>query len=876
MEVKRMQAEFKKTIEQIRSVESDIIQSQQMLVDSLRETNAKLETLDMTFKLVNKIMKTGIIMERLFQRAKNNQDFSKEFQHIYGNLEFCDKNYSCPMKVAQFKGCFYKKNQTEINMITMRIENNIINPNFKVFEAHPFTLVHSDNTSFCYYKYIGEKYIVYQMNTGCVWPLFNPTVINLADNQLAFDFQPTDGICLPMLNESVDSSYVIDKCKTKSNDSSFTAFQVWPKIVQEKDFVYIYCFNHSITYQGITEECGNAGVVEQDELTQGPGDCSSHENGNVPTSSCSKQQFKKYGYKGRNFDPNFKNRQSNTPPVANGNAPNMNYNQTNRDGDNHMNGNTQSRMMNYSHESVYPPNNVARPSYMGNATSHGNMPNAGAGTYNSNAMGRNSYQNMGSGNATSHGNMPNAGAGTYNSNAMGRNSYQNMGSGNATSHGNMPNVGAGTYNSNAMGRNSYHTMGSGNVNGGNQTSRQANLNNRSQIYNQPRHINNIEVRPLTTLKVLTDTGRRALNGFHYVDVMVNGIIHTAFVDFGSQITVIDDSILDGSEELGPIPFEIIGFEAKYYATTDKMVSIYGQERRYNVVVAKQYKEPILLSINVFADANLSVNAATGRIFMENNKKSYVHSKEDIIIPPKRVMMIETFVSKDAKRHENLMMHTPDRMYAKSRIAVNNAIIKGDQNKIRVINGSDTARTIKKGQALAAIEQIQPSQINKADGIGNSGYQPIVGNTETYAGDDETANVNRITTRGPKSPLNSLFGVMTIMMCLSVISAESQPLIWRDTGKSPMGNEKTKFLNVSLISLCANIVGLEKDETHTVQACDKMYKDAILGPLSERCTAVLEVNDPVKLWGMIGVGSMRFTKEKDDAMLIEDLAYSKLE
>ena len=143
-------------------------------------------------------------------------------------------------------------------MITMRIENNIINPNFKVFEAHPFTLVHSDNTSFCYYKYIGEKYIVYQMNTGCVWPLFNPTVINLADNQLAFDFQPTDGICLPMLNESVDSSYVIDKCKTKSNDSSFAAFQVWPKIVQEKDFVYIYCFNHSITYQGITEECGNA------------------------------------------------------------------------------------------------------------------------------------------------------------------------------------------------------------------------------------------------------------------------------------------------------------------------------------------------------------------------------------------------------------------------------------------------------------------------------------------------------------------------------------------------------------------------------------------------------------------------------------------
>ncbi|KAI2795344.1 hypothetical protein BLOT_016792 [Blomia tropicalis] len=105
-----------------------------------------------------------------------------------------------------------------------------------------------------------------------------------------------------------------------------------------------------------------------------------------------------------------------------------------------------------------------------------------------------------------------------------------------------------------------------------------------------------------------------------------------------------------------------------------------------------------------------------------------------------------------------------------------------------------------------------------------------------------------------------------MRCLSVISAESQHYSGGH-GKSPMGMRK-RISNVSLISLCANIVGLEKDETHTVQACDKMYKDAILGPLSERCTAILEVNDPVKLWGMIGVGSMRFTKEKDDAMLIE--------
>ena len=72
-------------------------------------------------------------------------------------------------------------------MIKIRIENQTIDPNFKDFEAHPFTVIHSDNNTLCYYKYIGEKYVVYQMNTGCVWPLITPTEMNLVDSQMTFE-----------------------------------------------------------------------------------------------------------------------------------------------------------------------------------------------------------------------------------------------------------------------------------------------------------------------------------------------------------------------------------------------------------------------------------------------------------------------------------------------------------------------------------------------------------------------------------------------------------------------------------------------------------------------------------------------------------------
>ncbi|KAI2807358.1 hypothetical protein BLOT_009323 [Blomia tropicalis] len=237
---------------------------------------------------------------------------------------------------------------------------------------------------------------------------------------------------------------------------------------------------------------------------------------------------------------------------------------------------------------------------------------------------------------------------------------------------------------------------------------------------------NAESKPMTVFKILTETGRRASNGFVYVDVIVNGITYNAFIDFGSQLTVIDDSLLDGSESLGSILFDIDSFKADYYATTNKIFSVYGKEKKYEVVVAKNYKELILLSINIFADADLCVHARTGRIFKANDKKSFVHAKENVEIPPKQIRMIESFVSKDARRFDSLMVHTPDNMYAKNKIAVNNAIINGNPNKIKVINGSNSVRMIKKGQVLAAVEQIDPVNIK---GINNetfksSKYTPV--------------------------------------------------------------------------------------------------------------------------------------------------------
>ncbi|KAI2795416.1 hypothetical protein BLOT_016784 [Blomia tropicalis] len=49
---------------------------------------------------------------------------------------------------------FTKKNNIDINMIKIRIENQTIDPNFKDFEAHPFTVIHSDNNTLLYCRTI--------------------------------------------------------------------------------------------------------------------------------------------------------------------------------------------------------------------------------------------------------------------------------------------------------------------------------------------------------------------------------------------------------------------------------------------------------------------------------------------------------------------------------------------------------------------------------------------------------------------------------------------------------------------------------------------------------------------------------------------------
>ncbi|KAI2800830.1 hypothetical protein BLOT_012402 [Blomia tropicalis] len=100
------------------------------------------------------------------QPETNNNDQDNDDQGEPENpsiVDYQEPLYHVARSIKPFESDFGKW-----SMFHNLIENSILLRMDVTPEAHPFTLVHSDNTSFCYYKYIGEKYIVYQMNTGCV------------------------------------------------------------------------------------------------------------------------------------------------------------------------------------------------------------------------------------------------------------------------------------------------------------------------------------------------------------------------------------------------------------------------------------------------------------------------------------------------------------------------------------------------------------------------------------------------------------------------------------------------------------------------------------------------------------------------------------
>ena len=109
VEFKRMQWKFQQTVEQIKSVEAEILQVLNKSMHMIRKLSDELYSFEVSTKLSQQIMKKNILLERLFQRATKNQDFSREFKYLFGDLEVCE-NKTCPLKLAKFKGFYLYKN----------------------------------------------------------------------------------------------------------------------------------------------------------------------------------------------------------------------------------------------------------------------------------------------------------------------------------------------------------------------------------------------------------------------------------------------------------------------------------------------------------------------------------------------------------------------------------------------------------------------------------------------------------------------------------------------------------------------------------------------------------------------------------------------
>ena len=104
---KRMKGNYQTKIEQNKSVKPKNLPVQQFFNVSISLDNDELELLDIYKLLYERMMETTTKMERFFQKFHNNQDISKEFKQLFGDLIICEKDGDCPIKFAITKGFYH-------------------------------------------------------------------------------------------------------------------------------------------------------------------------------------------------------------------------------------------------------------------------------------------------------------------------------------------------------------------------------------------------------------------------------------------------------------------------------------------------------------------------------------------------------------------------------------------------------------------------------------------------------------------------------------------------------------------------------------------------------------------------------------------------
>ncbi|KAJ6215373.1 hypothetical protein RDWZM_009873, partial [Blomia tropicalis] len=67
---------------------------------------------------------------------------------------------------------------------------------------------------------------------------------NFEQRPMSIELISYQGDCEPIEDEKEASKYVVDTCYKKLS----YGVKLWPHVEHEKDFAYIYCWNHTITY----------------------------------------------------------------------------------------------------------------------------------------------------------------------------------------------------------------------------------------------------------------------------------------------------------------------------------------------------------------------------------------------------------------------------------------------------------------------------------------------------------------------------------------------------------------------------------------------------------------------------------------------------
>ncbi|KAI2811071.1 hypothetical protein BLOT_002242 [Blomia tropicalis] len=246
-------ANYQTAIEQTKLVQSDILRIQQQSNELFRELTRKLKPFEIGTEMRKDYLRTSISLKELVGKAISKQDFSKEFKVVFGDIQLCEEN-NCPLNVSRFNGCYYKKNETDIDLVAFLIVTPLIIPSLKILEAHPFPIIYQENDKTCIYKYAGAKHLVFNTNSGCIWPLH--ISIPPESRPKSFRLMSSKGNCEKWQNNKENPTYSLDQCYSRSDLASYE--MVWPHIEHDSDFVYVYCWNHTIRYNNISQPCENA------------------------------------------------------------------------------------------------------------------------------------------------------------------------------------------------------------------------------------------------------------------------------------------------------------------------------------------------------------------------------------------------------------------------------------------------------------------------------------------------------------------------------------------------------------------------------------------------------------------------------------------